>query len=150
MEKYTFASNIGNISIFIDKNKVYALELNSKNDISSNNSAFAQKIVRNIVEYLNGSSKSIHIPYFIEGTQFQTDVLEEIANIKYGDRISYKELARRAGYPNASRACGTVCKLNKLPLIIPCHRVVKSNGLIGEYNGGMQIKKILLELENKI
>lgn len=150
MEKYTFASNIGNISLIIKNGYVIFIELNSEEDISLKVNESTQKIIRNILKYLEGSFKTINIPYLIEGSKFQRDILNEISKIEYGVTISYKELANRAGYPHAFRACGTVCKQNHLPLVIPCHRVVKSNGLIGEYNGGVDLKKALLEMESRL
>ncbi|MCL1839883.1 MGMT family protein [Candidatus Saccharibacteria bacterium] len=80
------------------------------------------------------------------GTEFARAVLREMAKIPYGEVRSYGELALRAGYPRAARAVGTVCRNNRYPIIIPCHRVVGSNG-IGGYSFGLQMKRELLRLE---
>jgi methylated-DNA-[protein]-cysteine S-methyltransferase len=70
--------------------------------------------------------------------------------VKYVEKISYKELAVRSGFPKAFRAVGTVCRRNKLPLLFPCHRIIKSDGSTGQYAGGNHMKKQLLLLENNL
>lgn len=80
------------------------------------------------------------------GTEFQRAVWNEIARIPRGETITYAELARRIGRPNAVRAVGTACGKNPNPIIVPCHRVVGSSGL-GGYNGGLRKKKKLLQEE---
>lgn len=78
---------------------------------------------------------------------FRRQVLEALSQIEFGHCLSYQELAQKASSPHASRAVGTSCKMNPYPLIIPCHRVIRSNGCIGEFNGGVEIKKRLLNFE---
>ena len=74
---------------------------------------------------------------------------DQLKSVEYGETISYKELADRAGCDNSSRACGNAMANNQIPIVIPCHRVVKSNGEIGEYIGGSHRKRILLDLEGE-
>lgn len=83
-----------------------------------------------------------------EGSAFQKKVWQAISKISYGDTISYKELADRSGNPAAIRAAGTICGLNRLILLVPCHRVVKSDGTIGRYLYGPETKTSLLAHEN--
>lgn len=83
------------------------------------------------------------------GTDFQRAVLREMMKIPYGEVKSYGEIALVAGYPRAARAVGTVCRNNKYPIIIPCHRVVGSNGL-GGYAFGLAMKRELLKIEGVI
>ena len=68
-------------------------------------------------------------------------------NIKYGEVLTYKELAEKAGHPKAYRAAGSTCGANRIPIVIPCHRVVSSSGL-GGFGGGLRRKKFLLNLES--
>ncbi|MHC4882211.1 MAG: methylated-DNA--[protein]-cysteine S-methyltransferase [Planctomycetota bacterium] len=84
-------------------------------------------------------------------TEFQQQVLTTLRKITYGKRISYGDLAKRAGRPGAARAIGSVMAANPLPLIIPCHRVIKADGSPGQFSapGGIKIKKRMLGLENK-
>ena len=80
-------------------------------------------------------------------TQFQRDVLGVLRRVPYGEVVSYSELAHLAGYPRAQRAAGTFCAHNRFPLVVPCHRVVSSNG-IGSYGSlGLDYKRRLLALE---
>lgn len=80
-------------------------------------------------------------------TPFQRDVLEALRHVQYGEVVSYSDLARLAGHPRAQRAVGTFCARNRFPLVVPCHRVVSSDG-IGSYGSlGLDYKRRLLELE---
>ena len=84
-----------------------------------------------------------------DGTAFQKKVWNELCSIGYGDTISYGELARRIGHANASRAVGLANGSNPIPIIIPCHRVIGSNGKLTGYGGGLEIKEKLLALEQR-
>ncbi len=74
-------------------------------------------------------------------------MLRAIAEIPYGDTASYRDVASRAGSPNAVRAAGTACATNPLPIVVPCHRVLRADGGIGGYLGGVEAKARLLALE---
>ena len=78
---------------------------------------------------------------------FQETVLNTLITVPFGKTISYGELALLSGHQKAARAVGTVCKKNKLPLFIPCHRVIQSSGALGEFAFGSPLKKILLAFE---
>lgn len=82
--------------------------------------------------------------------KFTRRVLEVVSTIGVGERRSYKWVAKKAGYPGAHRAVGTVLKRNKNLFIVPCHRVVKSSGEIGGYSLGADIKEMLLDLEQEL
>jgi methylated-DNA-[protein]-cysteine S-methyltransferase len=84
---------------------------------------------------------------FFNLTKFQRSVTEALLKIPYGKTISYKDLAKKAGYPNASRAVGSVVSKNLFPIIIPCHRVIKADGSLGGWSGPNGWKERLLELE---
>ena len=83
----------------------------------------------------------------LQGSHFQRKVWQGLLKIPRGLTISYKELAENIGAPGASRAVGTACKLNPIPLFIPCHRVIRKDGSIGEFGLGVKNKKFLLEME---
>lgn len=103
---------------------------------------------RSVERYFAGDSAALDtIPRFQTGTDFQKAVWNAMSQIPYGKTISYKELAETAGNPAAIRAAGTICGLNKLILLVPCHRVVKSDGSVGSYLYGTDIKRSLLEHE---
>ncbi len=101
-------------------------------------------------EYFKRDRKEFNIPIDIEGTDFQLKVWKELSKIPYGKVFSYKEIAKKVGGNNYVRAVGRANGQNPVPVIIPCHRVVESNGKIGGYTGGIEIKQKLLELEGSI
>jgi len=101
-----------------------------------------------ILEYLDGSRKSFSVmPKFLWGTPFQRRVWWETYIIPYGETISYEELAKRVGEPKSARAIGNALGANPIPLIIPCHRVIRTDGGLGGFTAGIEVKKKLLELE---
>ena len=86
-------------------------------------------------------------PMDLQGTDFQLSVWNALRSIPRGSTSSYKAIAEKIGSPNASRAVGTACKLNPIPLFIPCHRVVKQDKSIGQFALGTHNKKYLLSME---
>lgn len=104
--------------------------------------------LKEIKAFFDGEKKSFDIQFELDGTDFQKRVLEAISKIPYGETRSYKEVAIMAKSPNAARAVGNVCNKNKLFLLVPCHRVVASNG-IGGYGGNLDAKRWLLNLEEE-
>ncbi len=84
-----------------------------------------------------------------EGTPFQISVWNKLLDIPYGETVTYKEIAESVGRPGASRAVGNAVGANPIPIVIPCHRVLASNGL-GGYSSGIDIKKDLLRVEGAI
>jgi methylated-DNA-[protein]-cysteine S-methyltransferase len=102
---------------------------------------------RQLRAYFAGELREFALPLAPQGTEFQLKVWKQLGNIPYGATISYGELARRIGNPKASRAVGLANGANPIPIIIPCHRVIGSNGKLTGYGGGLPIKEKLLELE---
>jgi AraC family transcriptional regulator of adaptative response/methylated-DNA-[protein]-cysteine methyltransferase len=86
----------------------------------------------------------------LRGTEFQQQVWQALQTIPSGEVISYAELARRAGRPKAVRAAASACGANPVAVLVPCHRVLCSNGELGGYNGGVAIKKALLAHEQAL
>ncbi|HTR68516.1 MAG TPA: methylated-DNA--[protein]-cysteine S-methyltransferase [Terriglobales bacterium] len=105
--------------------------------------------IRQLRAYFAGELTAFDLPLAPEGTEFQRAVWDELCNIGYGETISYGELARRIGNPKASRAVGLANGSNPIPIVIPCHRVIGSNGKLTGYGGGLPIKQKLLALEQK-
>lgn len=99
-------------------------------------------------EYFDGNLTSFDLPLDIHRSPFAQKVSDQLLLLPYGQTISYAELARRAGSPTAVRAAGTACATNPLPIIIGCHRVVRSDGSLGGYLGGLEVKAWLLDLES--
>jgi methylated-DNA-[protein]-cysteine S-methyltransferase len=114
--------------------------------LEENPKAYRQA-VKELSEYFEGKKYSFTFPFMLFAEGFDRKVLLELHKIKYGNTVSYKELAKRAGSPRAYRAAGSVCSRNPLPLLIPCHRVVKSDGSLGGWSGLSGVKEKLLSLE---
>jgi methylated-DNA-[protein]-cysteine S-methyltransferase len=98
-------------------------------------------------EYFAGTRKSFDLPLHPIGTAFQRTVWRELGNIGYGITISYGELARRINHPSAVRAVGAANGRNPLPIVLPCHRVIGSDGSLTGFGGGLPTKEFLLRLE---
>lgn len=101
-------------------------------------------------EYFAGTRQVFDLPLHPIGTPFQRRVWDELARIAYGATISYGELARRIGQPQAMRAVGAANGRNPLPLVLPCHRVIGSNGSLTGFGGGLPVKRFLLAMEEAI
>jgi methylated-DNA-[protein]-cysteine S-methyltransferase len=109
----------------------------------------ADQLIQRIRGYFAGDRITFDdVPVELDGwTPFQLAILEALRGVRYGEVVSYSDLARLAGYPRAQRAAGTFCARNRFGLIVPCHRVVGANGL-GSYGSlGLDYKRRLLELE---
>ena len=100
-----------------------------------------------LTEYFKGKRKQFDVPLDLGGTAFQRQVWRELAHIPFGQTLSYSDIAKRIKNPKAVRAVGSANGKNPVCIIIPCHRVIASDGTIGGYAGGIKIKQQLLELE---
>lgn len=104
-------------------------------------------VLEQLKRYFRGDLTTFEVPMALQGTEFQRQVWLELCRIPYGQTISYGELARRIGNPNAMRAVGLANGRNPIGIIVPCHRVIGANGTLTGYGGGLPRKKLLLELE---
>jgi methylated-DNA-[protein]-cysteine S-methyltransferase len=106
---------------------------------------------RELDRYFEGRLREFDLPLDWQLTHgFYRKVLRATARIPYGQTRSYTEVAKRAGSPRAVRAAGTALGSNPLPIIVPCHRVLRSGGALGGYGGGVEVKRALLELEGAL
>ena len=108
---------------------------------------FTDLVYKEVMEYLDGKRKTFDIKYEINGTEFQKKVWKELTKIPYGETRTYKEIAVAVGNPKASRAVGMANNKNPISIVVPCHRVIGSNGKLVGYAGGLDMKKALLDLE---
>ena len=114
----------------------------------SENDLLMARVVKQLDDYFAGTSKRFSIPLDpCEGTPFQRKVWEQLQQIPYGQIRSYGDVARAVGNPPGARAVGLANKRNCIAIVIPCHRVIRSNGDLGGYDSGLHIKRALLELE---
>lgn len=105
--------------------------------------------IRQLRAFFAGRLRDFDLPLAPQGPAFHQRVWRELCNIPYGETISYGELARRVGSPHASRAVGRANGANPIAIVIPCHRVIGSNGKLTGYGGGLPRKEFLLGLERK-
>jgi methylated-DNA-[protein]-cysteine S-methyltransferase len=114
--------------------------------MARDDNAFAA-VRRQLEEYFSRERQAFDLPVAPRGTPFQQRIWAELQRIGYGETISYAELAARIGRPTAIRAAGAANGANPVSIIIPCHRVIGSDGSLTGYGGGLEAKRRLLELE---
>jgi methylated-DNA-[protein]-cysteine S-methyltransferase len=104
-------------------------------------------VKRQLEEYFAGKRTTFEVKLAAEGAPFEREVWHALEEIPYGETVSYGEIARRVGQPTAARAVGTANGRNPISVIVPCHRVIGANGSLTGYGGGLERKRLLLELE---
>jgi methylated-DNA-[protein]-cysteine S-methyltransferase len=108
----------------------------------------SQRVKKQFEEYFNGTRKTFDIPLSPEGTEFQKKVWTELLNIPYGETTTYQQMANKLGDPKVIRAAASANGKNPISIVIPCHRVIGSDGSLTGYAGGLHRKKWLLEHES--
>jgi methylated-DNA-[protein]-cysteine S-methyltransferase len=110
-------------------------------------SALIRQTQRELAEYYSGTRTEFTLPMAADGTDFQRRVWQAISEVRCGETISYATLAERSGHPGAARAAGAATGQNPISIIVPCHRIVGSNGKLTGYAGGLDRKQALLAHE---
>ena len=105
---------------------------------------------RALSDYFAGRLTSFRVPVVYSGNSFQNRVWEQLRGIPYGETCSYEKLAQKVGRPRAARAVGNANGLNRVCILIPCHRVIRKDGTLGGYGGGLWRKEWLLRLERRV
>jgi len=108
-----------------------------------------KKTAAQLKEYFAGTRKVFDIPLLLRGTDFQVAVWNVLQKIPYGKTCTYKDIATLAGNPKACRAAGMANNRNPIVIIVPCHRVIGSDGSLTGYGGGLEVKEYLLKLEGE-
>jgi methylated-DNA-[protein]-cysteine S-methyltransferase len=124
--------------------RTFSLDPAWKHDRSS---LIFQEAIKQLQIYFSGNPVSFTVPLHYEGTEFQETVWTELIKIPFGEQRSYKQIAEAIGHPKAVRAVGATVGRNPLPLFIPCHRIIGSNGALTGFAHGLAIKEQLLRLE---
>lgn len=119
----------------------------NKDNLDITNKKVLYNLLEQLDKYWEGELKHFDLPVEIRGTDFQKKVYKELMNIPYGTTVTYKEIAHKINNPRAVRAVGGANNSNSIAIIIPCHRVIGSDGFLVGYGGGIEKKKFLLELE---
>ena len=139
-------SPLGPISLFETDGFLTSLDLQPL-AISSDPTPLLQRAAAQLNEYFNRTRRTFDLPLRPFGTEFQRTAWAVLELIPYGQTLSYKAQAAQMGQPLAQRAVGQANGENPLPILIPCHRVIRSNGELGGYAGGREIKQFLINLE---
>ena len=108
-----------------------------------------KKTARQLNEYFAGDRQEFELDLAPDGTTFQVEVLEALRGIPYGETCTYRDIAVAVGRPEAVRAVGNANGRNPLPIVIPCHRVIGSDGSLTGFGGGIEVKRYLLDLEQQ-
>lgn len=148
MYQYSYGTVIGKIYIAEQDNCICNVSFRTLN-YTNKETPLIKKTYSQIKEYFDGNRNSFDIPISANGTEFQIKVWKELLKIPYGKTATYKEIAENIGNKNASRAVGMANNKNPIAIIIPCHRVIGSNGNLTGYAGGIEMKKYLLDLERQ-
>lgn len=145
---YCFATDIGNLTAVSESGFLSGLYFGGEVE-GKTADRLLQATERQINEYLQGKRHCFELPLKFNGTPFQQKVWQALLALPYGKTASYEEIAKAVGKPTASRAVGNAVGANPLLLIVPCHRVIKKSGAIGNFGAGKELKKQLLYLEKQ-
>lgn len=162
MKSSTFDTQHGPMMVIADDHAIYLLEFmdckkleremsriknKTKSAISPGRTPPMNTIEREIKQYFSGELITFNTPYVLLGSPFQNKVWEELKKIPYGETCSYADVAKAIRKPTAFRAVANANGANPLAIIIPCHRVINTNGALGGYGRGIAMKKWLIEHE---
>ncbi len=115
-------------------------------ELKRTNTGISYEIAQ-IKDYFKGLRMNFDMNVYLKGTGFRTGIWQALSETAYGETISYSDLAKRAGNKKAFRAAATCCAVNPVPIIIPCHRVIAKDGSIGGFGGGIEMKRVMLNIE---
>ena len=165
MKKHLYPSPLGALAIIANRGKLIYCnwdnpecshkQANIESRFIEETEYFEDKLVLEetclqLEEYFKERRKYFDIPFELVGTEFQRKVWDSIYKVGYGETVSYKKLAEMASIPKTFQAVAQACGANPVSIIVPCHRIIASNGKLGGYTGGIDKKIALLNLENKI
>lgn len=151
--KYIKYSNtkIGKIAILEEDKQIIAIQINKEiqDNVVPKDTPLLKEVQKQLEEYFTGKRRTFDLPLNPKGTKFMKEVWTALQEIAYGETKTYGEIAEKVGNPKAARAVGMANHKNPIPIIIPCHRVIGSNGKLVGYALGMDKKQYLLEWEKQ-
>ena len=148
IQKTYFESPIGMIEISGDEKGISSVEFFEDRKNDSKNTDHLKNCLKQLDEYFSGKRKSFSLKLNLKGTEFQKMVWKGLLKIPFGETVSYLDVAKGIGNEKAVRAVGNANNKNNISIIIPCHRVIGSNGKLIGYGGGLWRKKWLIDFEN--
>ncbi len=146
-QKYAFSTPVGTVTIAERDGALAALAFSGTPHEGDAPTPLLAETKRQLMEYFAGQRREFSLPLAPEGTPWQHRVWDVLRTIPYGQTRTYGEVARLAGAPGASRACGMANNRNPISIIIPCHRVVGVGGRLTGYGGGLGVKAAVLRIE---
>lgn len=157
---WTFAQKMGKLRAVETDDALSALEFTAPSDSSGaetlpvgairKKTPLLTEVGRQLADYFAGKRRVFDLPIRLDGTEFQRRVWRALLEIPYGATLSYGELARKIGQPNAARAVGRANNRNAICIVVPCHRVIGHDGRMVGYQPGVDKKVFLLELERRV
>ena len=138
---------IGKVGIIEENDKLTEIFFGDGPQAGQKETSLIKETVKQLQEYFAGQRREFSLPLAPRGTEFQQAVWQALTTIPYGETRSYKQIAEQIGNSRACRAVGMANNRNPISIVIPCHRVIGSDGRLVGYGGGLDVKQLLLELE---
>jgi methylated-DNA-[protein]-cysteine S-methyltransferase len=145
---FLVSSDLVNLAVTVQDGAVTDIQLHGRAPRAPEG-PLEQEVAQELREYLAGSRARFGFRVAPTGTEFERRVWSALQDIPYGETRTYGEIARAVGLPHGARAVGSANHKNPIPIVIPCHRVVRTGGGLGGYGGGLQLKRKLLDLETR-
>jgi methylated-DNA-[protein]-cysteine S-methyltransferase len=143
-----FESPVGMLYLIFSQKTLTGITFKKPADIAFKKGAAPKGFLSELQDYFHGIGKSFNQKTkFLKGTDFEKKIWSSLKDIPFGETRTYKWMAEKAGNPMAMRAVGQALSKNPIPIVLPCHRVIESDGSIGGYSSGVKIKVRLLEME---
>lgn len=143
-----FESPVGTLFLIFSGSSLVKISFEKPSDIAFKKGSAPGSFIKELKSYFQGSNAGFSQQIkFLAGTDFERNIWTLLKDIPYGETRTYKWIAERAGNPSATRAAGRALSKNPIPIVLPCHRVIESDGSVGGYSSGVSIKVRLLELE---
>jgi len=150
MNSTIIRSPVGNLKINAEDGHIVSIDFRAESGDDGNSQPVLIEAARQLSEYFAGHRKVFDLPLAPGGTAFQQSVWKALAAIPFGDLRSYRDIAEEIGKPNAVRAVGSANGRNPIPIVVPCHRVIGSDGSLTGFAGGLDMKRALLALEGSL
>ncbi len=147
MQQVYFNTALGGFTAILDTYKIYLLHpTRTKNSLDKHYPSLEEQILK-VSNFIENKTQSLDLISEQRGSEFQHKVWDEVCRIPFGTTVSYKQIAINLGVPNHARAVARACAQNNLAIIVPCHRVIRSDGKISGYSWGQNLKEKILDRE---
>ena len=143
-----FESPVGPLYLIFTGKSLAGISFKKPSQTAFKKDSAPKSFVKELGDYFQGADRGFNQKIkFLEGTDFEKKVWSCLKNIPFGETRTYKWIAEKIGNPSATRAVGQALSKNPVPIVLPCHRIIESDGSIGGYSSGVNIKRRLLEME---